>query len=117
MVRTKHPSPTEFTYPVERICGKISRHSKVVHACTPSGKRITYLQGQRNLIEHPVAPSEIARQELFKRRQLAVAARIKKSASTYESDMAAYRAQLESATPILGFTRYIWSLVKSDIPE
>ena len=114
---SKHFSKTAFAYPVERICGKISRHSKVVHACTPSGKRITYIQGQRNLIEHPVAPSEIALQELFKRRQLAVAARIKKSASTYESDMTAYRAQLDSATPILGFSRYIWSLVKAEITE
>lgn len=117
MVRTKHPSPTEFAYPVERICGKISRHSKVVHACTASGKRITYLQGKRNLELHPISDSEIARMDLFKRRQAAVSLRVKRTSETYAADMQAYRAQLDSPTPILGFRRYLWSLVKSDITE
>ena len=115
MVRTKHPSPTEFAYPVERICGKISRHSKVIHACTPSGKRITYLQGKRDMEAHPVTPAETNRQDLFKRRLLAASARYAKSASTYAADMADYTAQLQSPTPIIRFRRYIWSLVKAEI--
>lgn len=117
MSRTKHPSPTEFAYPVQRICGKISRHSKVVHACTPSGKQITYLQGQRDLIAHPITIAELNRQDLFKRRLLAASARYTKSATTYADDMAAYTAQLKSANPVIGFRAYIWSLVMADIPN
>lgn len=87
MVRTKHPTPTEFAYPVQRICGKISRHSKVVHACTASGKKITYLQGDRNYEAHPVTPKEQQVQDLFKRRQAAAIARIKRTSETYATDM------------------------------
>lgn len=115
MVRTKHPSPTDFAYPVERICGKISRHSKVVHACTASGKRITYLQGTRDLNAHPIMPAEIARQSLFKRREKAASARIDHTASTYEADMVAYRAQYD--TGYKTFKSYIWSIIKAEIPE
>lgn len=115
MVRTKHPSPTEFAYPVERICGKISRHSQVVHACTASGKRITYLQGERDLNAHPITSAERARQSLFKRRQAAAAARIDHKSSTYEADFAAYQNQYD--TGYKTFKSYIWSLVKSDITE
>lgn len=109
MARTKHESPTEFAYPVQRICGKISRHSKIVHSCTGSGKNITYIQGQRDLVAHPVTPDELNRQATFKTRQALVAARLKKTASTYVTDMAAYREQYESG--IQSFPKYIWSVV------
>lgn len=117
MVKTKHQSPTEFAYPVERICGKISRHSKVVHACTASGKKITYLQGERNLVTHPESADELAARDLFKRRQAAVAVRVAKTSPTYADDLAAYRTQLEGDSPIEGFSKYIWSLVKAEITE
>lgn len=108
---------TTFAYPVEKICGKISKNSRVIHACTASGKQVTYLQGTRDLLKHPVSQDELDNMALFKRRQAAVAARRKKTASTYSADMAAYRTQLESDTPILGFQAYLWSLVKAEITE
>ena len=106
---SKHLSKTEFEYPVHRICGKVSRHSKVIHSCTASGKFITYLQGERDLVAHPVTPSEASGRQTFKARQALVAARLKKTATTYANDMAAYRAQYE--TGIKSFTKYIWAQV------
>lgn len=117
MVRTKHQSPTEFTYPVGRICGKISRHLKVVHACTASGKQITYLQGERDLNAHPVSADEKARMALFKKRAKAVSLRTNKKSSTYEADLAAYRAQLDNEGAHTTFQSYIWSLVMAEITE
>ena len=106
---SKHFSKTEFEYPVHRICGKISRHSKIIHSCTASGKYTTYLQGERDLMAHPVTQDELDRQATFKTRQALVAARLKKTASTYANDMAAYRAQYENG--IKSFTKYIWAQV------
>ncbi|MCQ2323930.1 MAG: hypothetical protein MJZ53_03655 [Paludibacteraceae bacterium] len=106
---SKHFSKTEFEYPVHRICGKISRKSKVIHSCTASGKFTTYLQGERDLNAHPVTEAELDRQATFKARQALVAARVKKSASTYAADMAAYRAQYE--TGYKSFIKYIWAQV------
>lgn len=108
-------SKTQFSYPVEKLCGKISKNSKVIHSCTASGKQITYLQGERDLNAHPVSAAEIERQKLFKKRQAAVAARIDHKAETYEADMAAYREQY--ATGYKTFSKYIWSLVKAEIAE
>lgn len=108
---------TSFAYPVEKICGKVSKHSKVVHRCTASGGQSTYLQGERNLEEHPVTADEVARQTLFSKRSVAASARLKKTASTYEADMASYREQLKGASPVKGFSKYIWSIVKSEITE
>ncbi|MCQ2342683.1 MAG: hypothetical protein MJZ75_04230 [Paludibacteraceae bacterium] len=109
---SKHFSKTEFEYPVHRICGKISRKSKVVHRCTPSGKFITYLQGERNLVAHPVTQAELDRRTAFKTRQALVAARLEKTATTYATDMAAYRAQY--ATGYKSFTKYLWAQVMAD---
>ena len=109
---SKHFSKTEFEYPVHRICGKISRKSKVIHSCTASGKYTTYLQGERDLMAHPVTQDELDRQATFKTRQALVAARLKKTASTYATDMAAYRAQYE--TGYKSFTKYIWAQVIAD---
>lgn len=114
---SKHFSKTAFAYPVERLCGKISRHSKVVHACTASGKQITYLQGERDLQLHPVTDDEKSRMSLFKRRQAVVSKRVDHEAETYAEDMAAYRAQLKGENPVIGFRKYIWSLVKAEITE
>lgn len=108
---------TSFAYPVEKICGKISKHSKVVHRCTPNGGQSTYLQGERNLEEHPITPEEIAANELFKKRTKAAMARINKKSSTYAADLAAYRTQLEGENPVKGFRKYIWALVVADITE
>ena len=112
---SKHFSKTEFEYPVHRICGKISHRSKVIHRCTPGGKFTTYLQGERDLMAHPVTQAELDRQAKFKARQAQVAARIKKDASTYEADMAAYRAQYE--TGVKSFTKYLWSVVMAGESE
>ena len=112
---SKHVSKTEFEYPVHRICGKISRHSKVVHSCTASGKFTTYLQGERDLVAHPITQSELDRQATFKTRQALVAARVKKTASTFEADMAAYRAQCD--TGYKSFTKYIWAQVIAEEAE
>lgn len=109
---SKHFSKTEFEYPVHRICGKISRNSKVIHSCTASGKYTTYLQGERDLVAHPVSQAELDRQSTFKTRQALVAARLKKTATTYATDMAAYRAQYE--TGYKSFTKYIWAQVIAD---
>lgn len=117
MSRTKHVSPTEFAYPVKRICGKISRHSDIVHSCTASGKSITYIQGKRNYNDHPVTPAEEAAKDLFSRRIVAVGARIKKTSSTYAADFAAFRAQMETKDGYKSFKSYIWSLVKAEITE
>ena len=106
---------TTFAYPVEKICGKISRHSKVIHACTASGKQTTYLQGTRDLNAHPVTQAELDRQDLFKRRQAAASIRLDHNSSTYATDMANYRAQY--ATGIQSWPKYIWSLAKAQIPE
>lgn len=108
---------TSFAYPVEKICGKVSKHSKVVHRCTANGGQSTYLQGERNLEEHPITPEEIAANELFKKRSKVASARLKKKSSTYAADLAAYRAQLEGENPVKGFSKYIWSLVKAEITE
>lgn len=105
-------SQTTFAYPVEKICGKISKNSRIIHACTASGKQTTYLQGTRDLVAHPITPDELERQATFKTRQTLVAARLKKSASTYSADMAAYRAQYEGG--IQSFTKYIWAQVMAD---
>lgn len=113
----KHDSKTEFAYPVARICGKISRHSKVIHSCTASGKNITYLQGERDLNAHPITADETANKSLFTRRTQAVAARIDSKAETYAADMAAYRAQLKEKGAIKSFRGYIWSLVMAEITE
>ena len=115
MPTTKHQSPTEFAYPVARICGKVSKNSKVIHRCTPSGKAITYLQGERNLEAHPVSADELSRMSLFKRRSAIVSARRLKSSETYQADLAAYRAQYE--TGYKTFQAYLWSLAKAQIPE
>lgn len=117
MSKTIHQSPTEFAYPVARICGKISKKSKVVHRCTSSGKNITYIQGERNLLEHPYSSDEEAAKSLFSRRAKAAAARIDHKASTFQADLAAYRAQLDGQNPVRGFSKYIWSLVKAQITE
>jgi len=109
----KPNNQTTYAYPVDHICGKVSKNSKVIHACTASGKQITYLQGTRDLVAHPVSTAETSARSLFKRRQAAVALRIKKTASTYAADMTAFRAQM--ATGIKSFTKYIWSLVKTSI--
>lgn len=106
---------TTFAYPVEKICGKISRHSKVVHACTASGKQTTYLQGERDLNAHPVTSAELARRDLFKRRQAAASVRLDHESSTYAADMAAYRAQYDKG--IQSFPKYIWSKVMEEIGE
>lgn len=103
---------TKFAYPVAKICGKISRHSDVIHRCVPSGGDITYLQGERNLELHPVTPDETANQSAFGTLAKQVGARLKKTASTYAADMAAYREQLKGENPIEGFQKYIWHLVK-----
>lgn len=108
---------TSFAYPVEKLCGKISKNSKVVHRCIPSGGQSTYLQGERNLVDHPVTPDEIAAKALFSKRAKAASLRLKKTSSTYAADLAAYRSQLDSETPVKGFSKYIWSLVKTEITE
>ena len=108
-------SKTNFAYPVGRLCGKISRHSKIIHSCTASGKQITYLQGERDLNAHPVSPAEQAAKDLFARRQAAASARLDHKSSTYAADMAAYRAQYD--TGYKTFPKYIWSLVKSEITD
>lgn len=108
-------SKTLFAYPVEKICGKISKHSKVIHSCTASGKQITYLQGERDLEAHPVTEDEVKRMDLFRRRQAAVAVRIKKNSPTYADDMAAYREQRDKGYK--SFKAYIWSLIKAQITE
>jgi len=100
---------TTFSYPVEKICGKISRNSKIIHACTASGKQTTYLQGERDLVAHPVTTAELTRRNTFKTRQALVAARMKSTASTYATDMAAYKAQM--ATGAKTFTQYLWNVV------
>lgn len=116
-------SKTNFAYPVGRLCGKISRHSKIIHSCTASGKQITYLQGERDLNAHPVSPAEQAAKDLFARRQAAASARLDHQSSTYAADMAAYRAaRLAAETPAekeatKTFKAYIWSLVKSEITD
>lgn len=116
-------SKTIFAYPVERLCGKISKSSPVIHSCTASGKQITYLQGSRDLNAHPVSADEMAAKDLFRRRQAAVAARLDHKAETYAADMAAYQAaRLAAKTPaekeaVKSFTRYIWSLVVADITK
>lgn len=117
MSRTKHSSPTQFAYPVARICGKISRHSDIVHSCTASGKSITYIQGKRDYSAHPVTPDEQAAKDLFSRRIVAVGARIKKASPTYADDLAAFRAQVEDKDGLKSFKSYIWSLVKAEITE
>ena len=106
---SKHFSKTEFEYPVHRICGKISRKSKVIHSCTASGKYTTYLQGERDLTAHPITQDELDRQAKFKTRQALVSARLKKTATTYANDMAAYRAQYD--TGYKSFNKYIWAQV------
>ena len=104
---------TKFAYPVQKICGKISRHSDVVHRCLPGGKGdITYLQGERDLELHPVTSDEIENHATFALQAKQVAARIKKNSPTYETDMGNYRAQLEGEAPIVGFKKYLWSVVK-----
>lgn len=108
-------SQTTFTYPVEKLCGKVSRHSRIIHSCTASGKQITYLQGTRDLTTHPVTDAERARQDLFRKRQKAASARLKHSASTYQKDLVAFHNQLTSPNPITSFTAYIWSLVSAEI--
>lgn len=116
-------SKTSFSYPVDRLCGKISRHSKIIHSCTSSGMQITYLQGERDLTAHPESPAELAARNLFARRQATVAARVDHKAETYAADIAAYQAaRLAATTPeqkesTKTFTRYIWSLVKAEITE
>lgn len=112
---SKAKQQTTFAYPVEKICGKISRHSRIIHACTASGKQTTYLQGKRDLNAHPVTADESANRTLFRRRQAVVSARLAHSSSTFEADMAAYRAQY--ANGLKTFPKYIWSLVKADITE
>lgn len=114
-------SQTTFAYPVEKICGKISKNSRVVHACTASGKQITYLQGERDTNAHPVSADELAARSLFARRQALVAARFDHQSETYEADLAAFRAQLkqpaEGTKPFPTFQSYLWSLAKSEITE
>lgn len=108
---------TTFAYPVEKICGKVSKNSRVVHACTASGKQTTYLQGQRDKNAHPVTEAEVGRMSLFARRTKAAGARLSKKSSTYEADLAAYRAQLDNEGAYTTFQSYIWSLIKAEITE
>lgn len=110
-------SKTKFSYPVDMLCGKISKNSPVIHSCTASGDQITYLQGQRDLNAHPITPGEIKSSDLFARRQAAASARLKKTSETYAADMAAYRAQFDQPDGLKTFQSYIWSRVKADITE
>ncbi len=103
-------SKTQFEYPVRKLCGKISRHSRVIHACTADGRQITYLQGTRDLTAHPVTDKEKANQTAFAGKQKKVAARMNPAASTYAADMAAYRAQYDKGCKT--FRAYIWSIVE-----
>ncbi len=104
-------SKTKFEYPVRKLCGKISRHSQVIHACTASGKQITYLQGERDLTAHPVTSKEKANQSTFAAKQAKVASRMKPTSATYAADMAAYRAQYDKGYKT--FRAYLWNI---DLP-
>ena len=102
-------SKTTFGYPIEKLCGKISRHSRVIHACTAKGEQITYLQGTRDLVAHPITSDESANHSAFATKQKSVAARLKPDSSTYAADVAAFRAQY--ATGYKTLRAYLWHTV------
>ena len=102
-------SKTKFEYPVRKLCGKISRHSQVIHACTASGRQITYLQGERDLTAHPVTSNEKTNQSTFAEKQKKVAVRMKPTSATYATDMAAFKAQQEKGYKT--FRAYLWNIV------
>ena len=99
-------SKTTFGYPIEKLCGKISRHSRVIHSCTAKGAQITYLQGTRDLVAHPITSDESANHSAFATKQKSVAARLKPDSSTYAADVAAFRAQY--ATGYKTLRAYLW---------
>ena len=99
-------SKTQFGYPIEKLCGKISRHSRVIHACTASGGQITYLQGTRDLVAHPITSTESANQSAFAAKQKKVQARLKTDSPTYAEDVAAFRAQYAKGYKTL--RAYLW---------
>ncbi len=103
-------SKTQFDYPVRKLCGKISRHSRVIHACTASGKQITYLQGERDLTAHPLTDKETANRTAFAAKQAKVAARMNPTSSTYAADMAAFKAQQDKGYKT--FRAYLWSVAE-----
>ncbi|GEM_PF-5457193 len=104
-------SKTQFDYPVRKLCGKISRHSRIIHACTASGKQITYLQGERDLSAHPVTGNEKTNRTTFAAKQAKVAARMKPTSATYAADMAAFKAQQDKGYKT--FRAYLWNI---DLP-
>ena len=102
-------SKTTFGYPIEKLCGKISRHSRVIHACTAKGEQITYLQGTRDLVAHPITSDESANHSAFATKQKSVAARLDPGSSSYAADVAAFRAQY--ATGYKTLRAYLWHTV------
>ena len=99
-------SKTTFGYPVEKLCGKISRHSRVIHACTPSGGQITYLQGPRDLVAHPITSGETTNRQTFATKHKQVMERLDPGSSSYAADVAAFRAQY--ATGYKTLRAYLW---------
>lgn len=108
-------SKVKFEFPVQKMCGAPGKKSPVIFRCTADGGDISYLKGERDYEKHPVSQEEAAAKELFKRRQAAVSKRVDHEAETYAEDMAAYRAQLKGENPVIGFRKYVWSLVKAEI--
>lgn len=102
-------SKTTFGYPVEKLCGKISRHSRVIHACTPSGGQITYLQGTRDLVAHPITSGETTNRQTFATKHKKVMERLDPGSSSYAADVAAFRAQY--ATGYKTLRAYLWHTV------
>ena len=102
-------SKTTFGYPIEKLCGKISRRSRVIHACTPSGEQITYLQGTRDLVAHPITAGETTNRRNFATKHKQVMARLDPASPTYAEDVAAFRAQYAKGYKTL--RAYLWHTV------
>lgn len=110
-------SKVKFEFPVHKMCGAPGKKSPVVFRCTANGEDISYLKGERNYEKHPVTTRETETKSLFMRRQAAVSARIDHKAETYNADLTAYQTQLKGENPVVGFRKYLWSLVKAEITE
>lgn len=108
-------SKVKFEFPVHKMCGAPGKKSPVIFRCTADGGDISYLKGERDYEKHPVSQEEAAAKDLFKRRQAVVSKRVDHEAETYAEDIAAYREQLNGKTPVLGFRKWLWTIVKAEI--
>lgn len=103
----------KYLAPIDNASGKIfGLKEKFVSVTRQTGTRIRgcAFMGKRDIINHPVTPEELARQEAFKAGAAIVAVRRKKTNPRYPFDMKLFHNQ----TKFTSFQGWLWNEVKNN---